>query len=94
MTVCGSDFLVAFDVYAAMTIIDVNMLENNTEMLLKVSSVVENLPSTKKSWQHHCYICSNIFPTEFGLPSHVQSKHPENLALPPPIEIQHITIQL
>ena len=49
MTVCGSDFLVAFDVYAAMTIIDVNMLENNTEMLLKVSSVVENLPSTKKS---------------------------------------------
>ena len=68
MTVCGSDFLVAFDVYAVMTIIDVNMLENNTEILLKVNSVVENLPSTKKSWQHHCYICSKIFPTEFGLP--------------------------
>ena len=36
MATCGSDFLVADDFDAIMAIIDADMLENNTEMLLEV----------------------------------------------------------
>ena len=43
------------------------MLENNTEMLSEVNSVVENLPSAKNSGQHHCHICSKVCLTESGL---------------------------
>ena len=60
MAACGSDFLVADDFDGIMAIIDEDMLENSTEMLSEVNSVVKNLPSVKKSGQHHCYICSKI----------------------------------
>ena len=41
MTACGSDFLVADDFGVIMAIIDADMLENNTEMLSEVNSVVK-----------------------------------------------------
>ena len=43
MAACGSDFLVAHDFDAVMGIIGAVMLENDTVMLSKVNSVVENL---------------------------------------------------
>ena len=55
------------------------MLENNTEMLSEVNSVVENLPSAKNSRQYHCHICSKVCLTESGLSRHLKSKHPEDL---------------
>ena len=45
MVTCGSDFLVADDFDAVMAMIDADMLENDTEMLSDLYSVVENLPS-------------------------------------------------
>ena len=78
MAACGSDFLVADNFDAVMAIIDADMLENDTETLSEVNSVVENLPSEKKSGQHHCHICSKICLSELGLLRHVKSKHPEN----------------
>ena len=53
---CGSDFLVADDFDAIMAIIDADMLENDTEMLSEVNSVVENLPSAKNSGQQGLYL--------------------------------------
>ena len=63
-----------------MAIIDADMLENNTEMLSEVNSVVKNLPSAKNSGQHHCHICSKIYLSKSGLLRHVKSKHPEKLS--------------
>ena len=80
MATCGSDFLVADDFDAIMAIIDADMLENNTVMLLEVNSVVENLPSASNSGQHHCHIYSNICLSESGLLRHLKSKHPDNLS--------------
>ena len=56
------------------------MLDNDTEMSSEVNSVVENLPSSKKSGKHHCHIYSKICLSESGLSRHVKSKHPENLS--------------
>ena len=67
MAACGSDFLVADDFDGIMAIIDEDMLENSTEMLSEVNSVVKNLPSVKKSGQHDCHICSKIYLPELGL---------------------------
>ena len=80
MTTCGSDILVADDFDAVMAIIDADMLENDTEILSEVNSVVENLPLAKNSGQYHCHICSKICLSESGLLRHVKSKHPENLS--------------
>ena len=41
MAACGSDFLVAYDFDAVMARIDTDMLENDTEMLPEVNSVVK-----------------------------------------------------
>ena len=76
----GSEFLVADDFDAVMTVTDTDILENDTEILLEVISVMENLPSGKKSGQRHCQICSNIFPTEPRLLIYVKLKHPEKLS--------------
>ena len=78
MVTCGSDFLVADDFDAFMAIIDVDMLENDRNVI-RVNSVVKNLPSAKNSGQHHCHICSKICLLESGLLRYVKSKHPENL---------------
>ena len=67
MVTCGSDFLVQDDFDAVIVIIGADMLENNTEMLSEVNSVVENLPSAKNSGQNHCHICSKVCLTESGL---------------------------
>ena len=56
MATCGSDFLVADDFDAVMAIIDADMLENDTEMLSEVNSVVGNLPSAKNSGQQGLYL--------------------------------------
>ena len=80
MTTCGSDFLVEDDFDTVMAITDADILENNIEMLSDVNSVVENLPSTKNSGQHHYHICLKIFLSESGLLRLVISKHPDNLS--------------
>lgn len=49
---CGSDFLMAD---AVMAVTDADKLENNTEMLPEVNSVVENL-SGNNSGQHDSYL--------------------------------------
>ena len=77
MAICGSDFLVVDDFDVVMAIIDADMLENDSEMLLEVNSVVKNLPSAKNSGQHHCHVCSKSCLSESGLLRHVKSKHPE-----------------
>ena len=41
MAVCGSDYLVPDDFDAVMARIDTDMLENDTEMLPEVNSVVK-----------------------------------------------------
>ena len=51
MAVCH--FLVADDFDAFMSIIDTDMLENNTEMLSEVNSVVENLYLSKSGLSRH-----------------------------------------
>ena len=43
MAACGSDFLVADDFDAVIARIDADMLENNTEMLPEVNSVVKHI---------------------------------------------------
>ena len=68
----GNDFLVADDFDAVMAVIDVAMLENDAEMLSEVNSVLKNLPSAKKSGQHHGHICSKICLSELGLPRQVK----------------------
>ena len=78
MSTYGSEFLVAEDFDAVMAIIDADMLENDTEMLSEVNSVVENLPSAKNSG--HCHICSKICRSESGLLRHAKPKLPENLS--------------
>ena len=80
MVTCGSGFLVADNFDSVMTIIDANMLENDTEMLSEVNSVIKNLPSAKNSGQHHYHICSNICLSESGSLRHVKSKHPDNFS--------------
>ena len=51
MAICH--FLVADDFDAFMSIIDTDMLENNTEMLSEVNSVVENLYLSKSGLSRH-----------------------------------------
>ena len=41
MVTCGDDFLVTDDIDSILTIIAADMLENNTEILSEVNSVVE-----------------------------------------------------
>ena len=62
-----------------MAIIDADMLENDTEMLSELNSVVENLPWAKNSG-HHCHIWSKICLSESGLLRYVKSNHSENLS--------------
>ena len=60
MATFGSDFSVANDFDVVMAIIDSDMLQNDTEIISEVNSVVENLTSAHNSGQHHCYICFKI----------------------------------
>ena len=60
MATCGRGFLVADDFDAVMAIIHADMLENDTEMLSEINSVVENLPLAKNSGQRHSHVCSNV----------------------------------
>ena len=41
MVTCGDDFLVTDDIDGILTIIAADMLENNTEILSEVNSIVE-----------------------------------------------------
>ena len=79
MATCGRGFLVADDFDAVMAIIHADMLENDTEMLSEINSVVENLPLAKNSGQRHSHVCSSVCLWESVLLRHLKSKHPENL---------------
>ena len=79
MAACVSNFLVTDNFDVVMATIDANILEKDTELLSEVNSVVENLPSAKKSRHPYYHICSKIFLLKSGLSRDVKSKHPENL---------------
>ena len=64
---------------AFMAIIHADMLENDTEMLSEINSVVENLPLAKNSGQRQSHVCSNVCLWESVLSRHLKSKYPENL---------------
>ena len=83
MTACNSEFVVADEFDVVMLITNTDILKNDTEMLSEVNSAVKNLPSAKKSEQHHIDISSKIWLSESELLRHVILKNAEKLS---PIE--------
>ena len=80
MTACNSEFVVADDFDVVMPITNTDILKNDTEMLSEVNSAVKNLPSAKKSEQHHIDISSKIWLSESELLRHVILKNAEKLS--------------